>query len=154
MLIKRLLKYLGITALFCGLVLITLLVWLTIESQHASRELDGNYMRCSAMGQVFDGVFEALRQFKSENGYLPPEDNKSVTAALSGKNKISKNYVPGWNENIANEQILDIDRNPLVFHFINDNEMTVYAPATKQLYHGYLNSDKATVTQETAGDQK
>ena len=106
------------------------------------------------MDQVFNSTFEVLRQFQKDNGYLPPEDNQSITAALLGKNKIAKNYIPDWTDDIASGQILDIDHKPLVFHFINDNEITVYAPATKQLYHGFLNSDKATVTQEPSGNQK
>jgi hypothetical protein len=97
------------------------------------------------MDQVFNRTFDALRQFKAENGYLPSEDNQSVTAALSGKNKTGKNYITGW-ANDEDGRLLDTVRNPLVFHFINNNEIAIYSSSTKQTLHGFLDTNKATVS--------
>jgi hypothetical protein len=108
------------------------------------------------MDRVLGATFEALRQFKSENGYLPAEENQSIVTALLGKNKSGKNYLLDWNPNVFDDKgnLLDVTHKPLVFHFINDNEITIYSSGTQRQLRGFLNSGKATVTQDAAGDRK
>jgi len=113
-----------------------------------SKELDDNLRMDSVMGRVLTATFESLRHFKNENGYLPPEDNQSTAAALSGKNKTGKNYIANWDPNLfdAKGRLLDVKGEAVVFHFINVNHITIYSPGTKQLLDGALDSDKVSLT--------
>jgi hypothetical protein len=146
----------GTKILSTVLLLVGLLTWPKTLAQEVGKELNNDLRTASVMDKVLSATFEALRQFKSENGYLPAEDNQSTVAALLGKNKIGKNYLLDWNPNVFDNKrhLLDVTNKPLVFHFINDNEITIYSAGTQQQLRGFLNSDKATVTQEAEGAHK
>lgn len=136
-------------AVVAVLSLIILFAWPKDKVEEVSKELDGNAMMASVMGRVLSSTFEVLRQFKNENGYLPSEDNQAATAALSGKNKTGKNYISDWDVNLFDNKrrLLDVEGKPIVFHFLNDNEITIYSPGTKQRLDGFLNSGKTIITQ-------
>jgi hypothetical protein len=148
---KLFLKALLLVALLSGVLLIILFAWPKDKVKEVSKELDDNIRIYSVMDRVLKATFEALRQFKTENGYLPSEDNQTVTAGLLGKNKAGKNYIPNWDTNLFDNKgrLLDITGEAVVFHFITDNEITIYSPGTKQQLDGFLDSGKVTISGPT-----
>ena len=148
---KVFLKALLLVALLSGVLLIILFAWPKDRVKEVSKELDDNIRFYSVMDRVLGSTFEVLRRFKNENGYLPSEDNQTTTAALLGKNKTGKNYIPDWDTNLLDVKgrLLDIAGKPIVFHFINDNEITIYSPGTKQQLDGFLDSGKVTINGPT-----
>jgi hypothetical protein len=92
----------------------------------------------SAMNDEMEGVFVVLRDFKNENGYLPPDRNEDIVKSLSGQNKLKKNYIQHRDRIDYQGRIIDFSGTPLEFHFSNNDEITIYCVETKQTLHGFL----------------
>jgi hypothetical protein len=138
----------GVGMLLGALSFIILFAWPKYRVKEVSKELDNDLRMASVTDRVLSATFEALKQFKNENGHLPSEDNQSTVVALLGKNKTGKNYIPDWNPNVFDNKgrLLDTKDESLVFHFINDNEITIYSSGTQQQLHGFLDTDKVTIS--------
>ena len=110
-----------------------------------SRDLNDGLRLARINSVALEATFNILKLFKQENGYFPPEDNRQVVTALFGRNKSTKNYIPEWSTLDYQKRLVDVYRKPLVFHFVNDNEVTIYSPGTGQRLDGFLDTGKVTI---------
>ena len=124
-----------------------------IKTPSISRDFSTDARLAGAMGSEMQVIFNKIKLFKQDSGYIPPEDNKSMTRALTGGNKLGKNYLLGWDDNGLGP-LLDSEDRPFIFHFINDNEITIYCQTTRQQLHGFLDTGSESITQESSGVQK